>query len=103
MSKETKSLDVTIMGREFKISCTDEERPELLRAVDYLDRKMLGIRDSGKVIGTERIAVMAAINITHELLTQKVPSGYDATDVKRRMQAMQAAIDAALSSQDKLF
>ena len=103
MSKETKSLDVTIMGREFKISCTDEERPELLRAVDYLDRKMLGIRDSGKVIGTERIAVMAALNIAHELFTQKVPSGYDATDVKRRMQAMQAAIDAALSSQDKLF
>ena len=103
MSKETKSLDVSIMGREFKVTCTEEERPELLRAVAYLDQKMREIRDSGKVVGAERIAVMAALNIAHELLTSKVPAGYDASDVKRRMQAMQAAIDAAMSSQDKLF
>ena len=103
MSKEAKSLDVSIMGREFKVSCTEEERPELLRAVDYLDLKMREIRDSGKVVGTERIAVMAALNIAHELLTSKVPSDYDVLNVKRRMQAMQAVIDAALSSQDKLF
>lgn len=103
MSKAAKSLDVSIMGREFKVSCTEEERPELLRAVDYLDLKMREIRDSGKVVGTERIAVMAALNIAHELLTSKVPSDYDVSNVKRRMQAMQAVIDAALSSQDKLF
>ncbi|MCW5623301.1 MAG: cell division protein ZapA [Burkholderiales bacterium] len=104
MSKEVKALDVTIMGREFRVSCTDDERSGLLRAVTYLDHKMTEIRDEGKVIGTERIAVLAALNIAHELLTAKVTaSGVDLGEVKRRMQHMQATIDAAMSSQDKLF
>ena len=64
---------------------------------------MRDIRDQGKVIGTERIAVMAALNIAHELLTTRVPGGFDVGEVKRRMRHMQSAIDAALSSQDKLF
>lgn len=103
MSKEAKSLDVQILGRDFRISCTDEEEPDLLHAVEYLDRKMRDIRDQGKVIGTERIAVMAALNIAHELLTTRVPGGFDVGEVKRRMRSMQSAIDAALSSQDELF
>jgi len=103
MSKEAKSLDVQILGRDFRVSCTDEEEPELMRAVEYLDRKMRDIRDQGKVIGTERIAVMAALNIAHELLTTRVPGGFDVGEVKRRMRSMQSAIDAALSSQDELF
>ncbi len=56
------------MGRDFRINCPDDEREELLKAVTYLDKKMREIRDSGKVIGSERVAIMAALNITHELL-----------------------------------
>jgi len=103
MSKEVETLDVQILGRDFRISCTEDEKPELLRAVDYLDRKMRDIRDQGKVIGTERIAVMAALNIAHELLNTRVPGGFDVGEVKRRMHTLQSAIDAALSSQDQLF
>lgn len=103
MGNEAKAFDVSIMGREFKVSCTEEERPDLLRAVEYLDRKMCEIRDSGKVAGSERIAVMAALNITHELLKTQVAGGVDLGDLKRRIVRMQVSIDDAMSNQDKLF
>jgi len=103
MTQEAKPLDVNIMGREFKVACTDEERPDLLRAVEYLDRKMRDIRDAGKVVGIERIAVMAALNIAHELLRTKVSDGVDLGDLKRKIGTMQASIDAAMTTQDKLF
>ena len=103
MSQEAKALDVNILGREFRVTCTDDERADLLRAVDYLDQKMREIRDAGKLVGTERIAIMAALNIAHELLKLRVPGGFDLGELKRRMQGMQTTIDSALSIQDKLF
>ena len=53
--------------------------------MDYLNQKMDEIRDNGKVIGLERIAIMAALNIAHELLTTKVGGGFDMAELKRRM------------------
>jgi cell division protein ZapA len=100
---ESKSLQVTIMGRDFRVACPEEEQAGLLEAVDYLNRKMLEIRDAGKVIGLERIAIMAALNIAHELLTVKVGGGFDMGEIKRRMNRMEAVIDQAMSEQTKLF
>jgi len=99
---ETKSLDVYIMGREFRVACPDDEQEELLAAVSYLDRKMREIRDSGKVIGVERIAIMAALNIAHELLTTRT-GGFDIGDFKRRISSMQEQLDQAMLDQEKLF
>ena len=103
MSKEPKGLDVNIMGREFRVSCTEEERRELLKAVDYLNAKMREIRDTGKVIGVERIAIMAALNIAHEYLSTRVDGAFDVGDFKRRMLKLQATIDQAMNGQDELF
>ncbi len=103
MSKEAKGLDVNIMGREFRVSCTEEERRELLKAVDYLNAKMREIRDTGKVIGVERIAIMAALNIAHEYLSTRVDGAFDVGDFKRRMLKLQATIDQAMNGQDELF
>ena len=104
MTTQTKNgLDVSIMGREFRVACPAEEREELLQSVSYLDKKMREIRDSGKVVGSERIAIMAALNITHELLTTKIRGGFDMGEFKRRIDRMQAALDAAMPEQDKLF
>ena len=103
MSKEARGLDVNIMGREFRVSCTEEERRDLLKAVDYLNAKMREIRDSGKVIGVERIAIMAALNITHEYLSTRMDGGFDVGEFKRRMLSMQAIIDQAMNGQDELF
>ena len=100
---EAKTLQITIMGREFRVACPEEEQAGLLEAVDYLNRKMLEIRDGGKVIGLERIAIMAALNIAHELLTTKVGGGFDMGEIKRRMNRMEAVIDQAMSEQTKLF
>jgi cell division protein ZapA len=94
----SKPIDVTIMGREFTVSCTDEERQGLMDAVNYLDKKMREIRDSGKVVGLERIAIMAALNLSHEVLNTKT-GDIDIGDYKRRINAMQSQIDEAIAAQ----
>ena len=96
-------LDVNIMGREFRIACREEEQHELLKAVDYLNNKMREIRDAGKVIGVERIAIMAALNIAHEFLSTRVEGGFDVGEFKRRIFQMQVNIDQAMNGQDELF
>ncbi len=98
----TKSVDVQILGREFTVSCTEEERQGLLDAVNYLDKKMRDIRDSGKVVGVERIAIMAALNLSHEVLNTKA-GDVDIGDYKRRINAMQSQIDEAIAEQNKLL
>ena len=103
MSNATKTLEIKILDRELRIACPEEQRSELLDAVAYLDKRMREIRDAGKIASVERIALMAALNITHELLTTKVGRGVDLNDFKRRMDAMQTAIDQALAEQDTLF
>jgi len=103
MSKEARGLDVNVMGREFRVSCTDEERRDLLKAVDHLNSKMREIRDTGKIIGVERIAIMAALNIAHEYLSTRMDGGFDVGEFKRRMSNMQATIDQAMNGQDDLF
>ena len=99
----TKTLDIKLLDRELRVACPEEERGELLDAVAYLDKRMREIRDAGKIASVERIALMAALNITHELLSTKIGRGFDLADFKRRMDSMQAAIDKALAEQDSLF
>ena len=101
MSADSKGLQISVMGREFRIACPEDEQKEQLEAVDYLNQKMQEIRDHGKVIGVERIAIMAALNIAHELLTTQV-GGFDMAAIKRRMQNMETMLDQALRDQSKL-
>ena len=103
-------LDVSILGRDYRVACKESEREELLQAVQFLDRRMREIRESGKITGAERIAVMAALNIAHEVLRARAgapaPSSgpsFDSASVQRRISAMQTAIDRAMAEQEKLF
>ncbi len=64
-------VKVNILGREFLVACPEEEKRSLLESASYLNERMREIRDSGKIVGVERIAVMAALNITHEMLQAK--------------------------------
>ncbi|HEX6592217.1 MAG TPA: cell division protein ZapA [Moraxellaceae bacterium] len=68
MSTDTSTLEVFILDKSYRINCPENEQESLRSSAQYLDRKMRDIRSSGKVIGLERIAVIAALNITHELL-----------------------------------
>ena len=103
MSEKAKALDVSIMGRNYRVTCAEGEREALLEAVSYLDKKMTEIKAASKVAGSERIAVMAALNIAHELLSVKLGSGFDIAELKRRMNSVQSKLDQALSQQDSLF
>ncbi|MCB1695109.1 MAG: cell division protein ZapA [Halioglobus sp.] len=62
------TVTVRILEKDYQVACPQDQEAELLVSAKYLDKQMRGIRDSGKVIGLERIAVMAALNISHELL-----------------------------------
>jgi cell division protein ZapA len=101
--ESARTLDVTILDREFRVVCSEAERPELLDAVAYLDKKMHEIRDIGKVTTIERIAIMSALNIAHELLTSRLGSGFDMSEFKCRIKYMEATIDALLAEQDELL
>lgn len=61
-------LSVSILGKQFMVACPEDERNSLVAAAKYLDQQMRGIQKSGKVLGAERCAIMAALNIAHELL-----------------------------------
>jgi cell division protein ZapA len=100
---EPKTVDVNLLGRSYRVACEDHERDALMQAVAYLDAKMGEIRKNGKVMGTERIAVMAALNVAHELLSLKLGSGFDLGQAKRRLLALESQIDAAIAKQEKLF
>jgi cell division protein ZapA len=111
VSEDAKSRDkgvsIQILGREFRVACPEGEEKQLLSSVDYLNRRMKELRDTGKVTGNERIAIMAALNIAHEFLGQKPgksASSVDGADIRRRIAAMQETLDSALAAdQDKLF
>ena len=103
MSDAAKTIEISILGRNYKIACEDGERAALLEAVAYLDGKMGEIKKAGKVSGADRIAVMAALNIAHEFLTMKLGNGLDVGQAKRRISLIEAKLDAAIAQQDKLF
>jgi len=114
MSEAAITLDVNILGRDYRVACKESEREELLEAVKFLDRRMREIRDAGKIAGAERIAVMAALNISNEMLSSKaklaaapaaqasastVPT-FDSAPIERRISAMQTAIERAMSGEE---
>jgi len=105
-------LDIQILGRDYKVACKEHERADLLEAVGFLDKRMREIRDGGKISGADRIAVMAALNLANELLTERrtptasasrTSAGIDGPDARRKIIAMQAAIDQTMAGQEKLL
>jgi len=107
------TLDVSLLGRDFKVACKETERAELTDAVALLDRRMREIREAGKIAGAERIAVMAALNLAHDLLRERKRPGasaptlpthvttssgtVDEASLRRRIAVMNSALDTALA------
>ena len=100
---EAQTVEVNLLGRTYRVACSDGEREALMQAVAYLDSKMNEIRKAGKVMGAERIAVMAALNVAHELLSIRVGAGFDVGKAKRRINAIESQIDEAIAKQENLF
>lgn len=109
MNAEAKGVTILILGREFRVACPEGEEKQLLASVEFLNRKMKEVRDTGKVVGNDRIAVMAALNIAHDFLAQKPADAkgaapVDGAEFRRRIVSMQETLETAISAdQDKLF
>ena len=101
MAAET--LTLTLLDREYRIACAPDERADLLACARYLDQKMLAIRGQGKVVGADRVAVMAALQITQELFRAKNADGLSVGDLKRRLRDLNQLADELLAPQEKLF
>ena len=91
------TVTVHIMDKEYCIACPPEERSNLEGAARYLDRKMREIRSSGKVIGADRVAVMAALNITHDLLHKQQRLDQDASSTRQQVRDLLDRVDQALT------
>lgn len=97
-----RTIEISLLGRTFKVPCSKEEEPQLIAAVEYLDGKMRDIRENSKAIGVERIAMMAGLNIAHELLFSGSSNSRE-PEYRVQLAAMEAELDRALADQDKLF
>lgn len=96
---------VRLLDKDYAVACPPEEREALLDSARLLDSKMREIRDSGKIIGTERIAVMAALNLAHELLLQRSLQSDKAgisDDIRYRLRMLQERIEAVLEEDRQL-
>ena len=89
-----RSIEIHILGRAYKVACTREQESALIAAADYLDEKMRTIRDDAKVIGAERIAIMAGLNMAHDLLTKG--GGSLVVDTRNRLKHCNNLLDAVL-------
>ena len=105
------TLDVALLGRDYKVACKEGEEAELMAAVAFLDGRMREIRDSSKTSSIERIAVMTALNLAHDFQRGRAgaateadgkegPAIIDAPAARRRIASMRSAIDLALSGHE---
>jgi len=97
----SKGVNISIMGRDFSVACPPEEQEDLLEAARYLDTNMKEIQKTGKIIGAERCAIMAALNITNDLLKlQRTTAGQ--SRIKDRLDSLQSRIDEVLREAESL-
>jgi len=100
--KESETLDISLLGKEYHVACAPRERESLLEAVAYLGQKFDEASKKTHA-GSETLAVMTALNVTHEFLQLLHGRGFDLLTLKRRIANMQARIEGALAQQEKLF
>ena len=94
--KESATVTVRILEKEYFVSCPQDERADLLDSAEYLNKKMREIRDTGKVVGADRIAVMAALNMANELLRLRKLDNELQGAVSGRVKNMRERVETAL-------
>lgn len=103
MTGDDKGTKVRILDKEFRVNCPKDKEHALFEAAAYLDNQMRTIKASGRVIGIERIAIMAALNIAHELTTLKHSGHEGEPAIQQRLQALHHKIDNALSESHEAY
>mgnify|MGYP003653484019 CR=1 FL=1 len=102
MSEMYAQVSVRILEKEYKVSCPASERTDLLDSAEILDAKMREIRETGKVVGLDRIAVMAALNMAHELLQARAQDQDLEGNFGQRIKLIADRVESALGSSQQL-
>lgn len=89
-------VSVMILDKEYRIACPEDEKNALLASANHLNRQMREIRAGGNVIGADRVAVMAALNATHDMLSEKEQREVTNRDLSARLSSLHERIDAVL-------
>ncbi len=97
MSDRTVRISVRVLEKEYQVACPVEERSDLLDSAEYLNGKMREIRDAGNVVGLDRIAVMAALNIANELLKLRNQDRSVNSEVGNRIKQLRERVETALT------
>ena len=101
MSKESDAVKIQIMDKDYLVTCSDEERDELIASAEHLSARMSEISRSGKVIGVDRIAVMAGLNLAHEAIKSGCLDGEHMQSTANRLGKLNSQIEETLANYRK--
>ncbi|MEE8365134.1 MAG: cell division protein ZapA [Gammaproteobacteria bacterium] len=99
---DAQPISVSILDKDYKIACPTGEQPALLASAKYLDSKMREVRDSGNIIGSERVAVITALNITNDLLNSSQIDKDISQDLSPRLKNLESKITQVLANARQL-
>ena len=102
MSSETARVSVRILEKEYQFACPSEEQDDLVRSAEYLNAKMKQIREAGSVVGTDRIAVMAALNLANDLLKGRNRDESQDMRLEMRLKTLRERVESALEDGKQL-
>ncbi|MDJ0711885.1 MAG: cell division protein ZapA [Woeseiaceae bacterium] len=102
MTQQIAQVSVRILDKEYQVACPAEERTDLLDSAEILNGKMREIRDSGRIVGLDRIAVMAALNMANDLLHAKERDRELEGDISERLKSISDRVDNVLSDSQQL-
>jgi cell division protein ZapA len=93
--KQQDSLSINILDKEYRVACPEEEKESLLASASVLNKRLRDIKNKGAVLGTERIAIMAALNLSHEMLNGKAIEQQH-TELNSRIDSLSDKIDGTI-------
>lgn len=102
MSEPYAQVSVRILDKEYQVACPASERTDLLDSAEILNAKMREIRDSGRIVGLDRIAVMAALNMAHDLLHAQARDREIEGDLSNRIKIIADRVESALGDTRQL-
>ena len=99
---ESKAISIRVLDKDYQVACPAEEEAALYDSARLLDEKMREVRDTRKMVGTDRVAVMAALNLAHDLLQLQSGAGGDGPDVNNKLRSLQNKVEAAITRSRQL-